>query len=112
MIDYGGGSSFAVKMDGPFGNAGQGVKLTSFTAPAENWKGAVSPYFQEVSVEGISRSCKVDLQLPPEQLHSLLDRVLAFVAANEEGTVTLWAIGDRPGEDLTFQATLTEVSEC
>ena len=34
---------------------------------------------------------------------------MAFTAENDGGTVTLWAIGDKPSEDLTFQATLTEV---
>ena len=55
-IDYGGGGNFTVTMEGPFGSAGSGVKVVSFTAPAEGWKGAVSPYTQVVEVPGISVS--------------------------------------------------------
>lgn len=109
-IDYGGGGNFTVTMEGPFGSAGSGVKVVSFTAPAEGWKGAVSPYTQVVEVPGISVSSKVDLQLPPGELEKLGGRCLAFTAENEEGVVTVCALGDRPEEDLTFQATVTEVT--
>jgi len=108
-IDYGGGMDLTVTLEGPFGNAGSSVKLTSFTAGGENWKGAVSPWSQVVQVEGISVSSKVDLQLAPGELEKLHSGSFAFVAENQAGEVTLWAIGDRPGENLTFQATVTEV---
>lgn len=109
-IDYGGAAAFTVELEGPFGNMGSPVKLTAFTAPASGWKGAVSPYAQPVAVEGISMSSKVDLQLPSGELEKLRRGSYAFTAENDNGLVTLYALGDLPGEDLTFQATVTEVT--
>lgn len=109
-IEYGEGGSFSVTMDGPFGNAGSSsVKLTGFAAPAANWKGGTSPYFQIVEVEGISVNSKLDIQLSVDQLQQLHEKDIAFTTENDGGVVTLWAVGDKPTEDLVFQATLTEV---
>lgn len=108
-LEYGEGGSFAVTMDGPYGNAGSSVKLTGFVAPVANWKGGTSPYFQIVEVEGISVNSKVDIQLSVDQMQQLHEKDIAFTTENDGGTVTLWAIGDRPEADLVFQATLTEV---
>jgi len=47
----------------------------------------------------------VDLQIAMDQIAG----VTAFTAENDGGAVTVYAIGDRPGEDLTLQATITEV---
>ena len=109
-IEYGGGSSFSVELEGPFGAVGSSVKLTAFTAPALNWKGAVSPYTQTVAVEGVSVNSKVDLQLDTQVLHKLSSGSFAFTAENDGGEVTLYALGDKPSEDLIFQATVTEVT--
>jgi hypothetical protein len=109
-LDYGSGGSYSVRMEGPFGGSGSSVKLTSFTAPAANWKGAVSPFSQVVEVSGISIASKVDIQLGAEELNKLHSGSFAFVAENEDGVVTIYAIGDRPAEDLIFQATLMEVT--
>ena len=108
-LEYGEGGSFSVTMDGPFGNAGSSVKLTDFVAPVANWKGGTSPYFQTVDIAGISVNSKVDIQLSADQLQQLHEKDIAFTTENDGGAVTLWAIGDKPEEDLTFQATLTEV---
>ena len=109
-IDYGGGGDLTVTLEGPFGNVGSSVKLAAITAPAADWKGAVSPYSQVVQVAGVSSNSKVDLQLDPGALEALRCREVSFTACNEAGVVTLYAIGHRPEEDLTFQATVTEVT--
>ena len=103
-LNYGEGGTFSARMEGPFGNVGSSVKVTSFTAPASDWKGAISPYSQVVAVDGASTNSKVDLQLGAEDLHKLMSGIFAFVAENDEGVVTLYAIGDRPGEDLRATA--------
>jgi hypothetical protein len=51
----------------------------------------------------------VDIQLTAEQMQQLHGMNIAFTTENDGGTVTLWAIGDKPWEDMTFLATLTEV---
>jgi hypothetical protein len=96
-------------MEGPFGGSGTAVKLTEITLLAANWKGATSPYSQVVDIEDISVSSQVDLQLSVEQLEAFRNMVVAFTVENNGGVVTAYAIGDKPEEDYTFQATVMEV---
>lgn len=112
MPDYGSGGGYTVTMDGPFGTGGGGsTKLVEISAPAENWKGGASPYSQEVSVEGISVNAAVYITLSANQIQNLIQagKEIAFTAENNGGVVTLYAIGDHPGMDCTFQASLVEV---
>ena len=107
-IEYGTGT-LEVTLEGPFGNGANATRIVSFTALATGWKGGESPWFQTVEVPGVSAASKVDIQLRADQLQQLHEKDIAFTTENEGGVVTLWAIGDKPEEDLTFQATLTEV---
>lgn len=108
-LNYGEGGTFTVQMDGPFGSVSTAVKLTSISAPLANWKGAISPFSQVVDVDGISNNSVINLQLPIDQLEALRSKEIAFTTSNDNGIVTLYAIGDKPDTDLVFQATLTEV---
>ena len=108
---YGNSSSITVQMAGPFGNAGgASVKLTEISLPAANWKGAISPYSQVVEVEGVSVNSMVDLQPSIEQLEIFHDKDIAFSTENDGGVVTVYAIGDKPTNDYTIQATIVEVT--
>lgn len=109
-MDYGEGGTFTVSMDGPFGNAGSSVKITEIHAYADSWKGAESPYSQVVEVDGISVNSKVDIQLSVDQMALFRGQDIAFTTENQDGTVTLYAIGDKPLADCVFQATITEVT--
>ena len=98
-------------MAGPFaGGGGAAVKLTEITLPAANWKGAISPYSQVVAVEGVSVNSMVDLQPSVEQLEIFHDKDIAFSTENDGGVVTVYAIGDKPQNDYTIQATIMEVT--
>jgi hypothetical protein len=52
----------------------------------------------------------VDLTPSVEQLTIFHDKDLAFVTENEDGTVTVYAIGQKPENDYTIQATIKEVA--
>lgn len=107
---YGNSNGISVRMEGPFGGGGtSAVKLTKISLPAANWKGAISPYFQTVAVEGVSVNSKVDLQPSVEQLEIFHDKDIAFTTENDGGVVTVYAIGDKPANDYTIQATIEEV---
>lgn len=106
-VVYGQRNSIEVLMAGPFNGGGASAKKTSITLPAADWKGGESPYSQAVAVDGISVNSKVDLQPTVEQIAAL--HSTALMAVNDAGSVTVYAVGDRPGEDMTFQVTLTEV---
>lgn len=113
MIEYGSGGSFTVTMDGPFsGGSGGGTtteKLITIYAPASKWKGGTSPFSQVVEVDSININTKVDIQMSAQQLETLSDQTITFVAENDGGVVTMYAIGDKPNVDCEFQATLSEV---
>lgn len=109
-LDYGTGGNYTVSMAGPFaGNGGSTVKLTEVTLLAANWKGGESPYSQVVAVEGVSVNSMVNLQPSVEQLEIFHDKDIAFTTENDGGVVTVYAIGDKPTNDYTIQATLVEV---
>lgn len=108
-LQYGEGGGITVAMEGPFGGSGTAVKLAQVTLPAADWKGAESPYFQVVTVEGVSVNSMVNLQPSVEQLEIFHDKDIAFSTENEDGVVTVYAIGDKPSNDYTIQATIMEV---
>lgn len=83
--------------------------LTEVTLLASAWEGEKSPYSQVVSIDGITEYSKVDLQPSVEQLTIFHQKDLAFVTENEDGVVTVFAIGDKPSNDYTMQATVSEV---
>lgn len=108
---YGRANSLTVSLAGPFGGgSGTGVKLVNITLYADSWKGATSPYSQVVAVDGVSINSMVNLQPSVEQLEIFHDKDLAFVAENEDGVVTVYAVGDKPANDYTMQATILEVT--
>lgn len=83
--------------------------LTNIFLPASAWTGANSLYSQVVSIPGITEYSKVDLLPSVEQLAIFHEKDVAFVTENEDGVVTVYAIGDKPLLDYTMQAQITEV---
>lgn len=77
---------------------------------ADKWAGAASPYSQVVEVPGATLYSQVDLNPSVEQLTIFHDKDLSFVTENEDGIVTVYAIGQKPTNDYTIQVTIKEVS--
>lgn len=109
-MDFGRANGFMVTMGGPFAGGASGGKLAVIVLPAEGWKGAISPYSQEVEVEGLSVNSRVDLTMEANELSLLCNKGCMLVAENDAGTVNVYAIGEKPTEDITVQAILTEVT--
>ena len=107
--DYGTGGNMTVSLAGPFGGSGSSVKLTEIVLLASDWKGGESPYSQVVAVDGVSINSMVNLHPSVEQLEMWHEKDLAFSTENDEGVVTVFAIGDKPQNDYTIQATVMEV---
>lgn len=79
------------------------------TLSAEGWSGSASPYSQVVDIEGVTENTQVDLTPSVEQLAIFHEKDLAFVTENNDGVVTVYAVGQKPTNSYTIQATLTEV---
>ena len=83
--------------------------LTDVFLPASEWVGSDSLYSQVVTIPGTTEYSKVDLLPSVEQLAIFHNKDVAFVTENEDGVVTVYAIGDKPLLDYTMQAQITEV---
>lgn len=94
-------------------------KPISVTLYADKWEqvididGAdvVDTYSQVVTVENatITPNSKVDLQPNADRLCKLYDWGVALTTENNEGTITVYAVGDKPSESFSMQATVTEI---
>jgi hypothetical protein len=76
---------------------------------ASGWTGDSSPYSQVVEIDGITKNSQVDLTPSIEQLVIFYEKDLGFVTENEDGVVTVYALGQKPENDYTIQVTITEV---
>lgn len=83
--------------------------LNSVELLADKWQGTESPYSQDVIINGVTPNSKVDLQLNTDQLGIFYEKDLSFVAANDNGHITVFCIGQKPMNDYTMQVTVTEV---
>lgn len=85
-------------------------KMTTITLLADAWIGDASPYSQVVSVNGVTENSKVDLQPDAQLITKLTDAEISLTTENDAGVITVWAIGEKPSEDMTVQALITEVT--
>ena len=83
--------------------------VRNVTLLSSDWIGDASPYSQVVEIDGVTNYSKIDLQPDTEQLSIFHEKELTFVAENEDGVVTIYCIGQKPQNDYTIQATMTEV---
>lgn len=86
------------------------VRIAEIELLAAKWVGDASPYSQVVTIPGITIYSQVDLTPSVAQLTIFHNKDLAFVTENEDGVVTVYAIGDKPLNDYTMQVTIKEVS--
>ncbi|MGM9585160.1 MAG: hypothetical protein ACI3V1_06405 [Faecousia sp.] len=111
MVDLGEGGGFVVELNGPFSGVGSTGKIAQITLPFANWKGAKSPYSMTVEMDGLSKRSRIDLFPSIENLENLRIMGSGLCAENDDGTVTLYALGNKPDADITIQVSITEVSE-
>ena len=84
-------------------------KITTITLRADQWVGATSPWSQVVSINGTTANSKVDLLPTAEQVEEMQDNDIAFMAENNDGVVTMYAIYGKPEVDYEMQVLITEV---
>lgn len=86
------------------------VWLTEVSLPASAWEGSDKLWSQVVTIEGATAYSKVDLTPSAEQLTLFHEKDIAFTTENNDGIITVFAIGDKPSNDYTIQAVVTEVN--
>ena len=85
------------------------VPVNSVTLLASAWVGNRSPYSQVVALPGVTTQTKIDLQPSVEQLEIFSTKNVTFTTENNDGVVTVYAVGDKPKNNYTIQITMTEV---
>ena len=89
---------------------GSSSKLSGVTILASEWKDVAESLFARVvNIDGTTEYSKVDLLPSVEQLAIFFNKNVSFVTENEDGVVTVYAIGDKPLNDYTMQVQITEV---
>ncbi len=85
--------------------------IDEVTLLASAWvSGEDKRHSQVVEIEGATNKSQVDLTPSDEQLAIFYTKDIGFVTKNENGKVTVIAIGQKPTNDYTIQVTLTEVN--
>jgi hypothetical protein len=85
-------------------------KISSVTLLASEWQGETSPYYQNVEISGTTENSKINLNPTVEQLNIFYNKDITFVAGNNKGVITVYCIGQKPMNDYTMQASITEVN--
>lgn len=87
-------------------------KKITLTLAAASWTGTASPYTQTVTITGGSAATQVDMQADNAVITQLLnDGTSALYVANNNGTFTAYAVGEKPTANLTVQCTVYNVKE-
>jgi hypothetical protein len=86
------------------------VKTVTINLLASAWvEDSSNQFSQVVVIADITPYSKVDLQPTTEQLLIFYEKDIAFVTENDDGVVTVYCIGQKPINDYSMQATITEV---
>ena len=78
---------------------------------SNQWIGSSSPYYQNITVTGytVSANTKVDLVADQPVIDILLEsRTNEIMVVNNSGTLTAYAIGNKPAESIVVQACIYE----
>lgn len=88
---------------------GSAPKIGYVVLPASAWTGSGNRWSQVVAINSVTKRSQVDLTPSVEQLLIFYEKDLTFVTENNDGVVTVYAIGQKPTNDYTIQVTITEV---
>ena len=86
------------------------ARIGEVTLTTDGWSGTGNLFSQIVTIDGITPNSQVDLTPDAEQLAIFYEKDLTFVTENDNGVVTVYAIGQKPQNDYTIQVTITEVA--
>ena len=85
-------------------------RVATITLSKSAWSGSAEPYSQPVSIATVTTSSKIDLQPSAQQIVNLQNAETSLMIENNSGTVTCYAIGNKPIVDYTMQVLIQEVA--
>jgi hypothetical protein len=93
------------------GTSAPQAKITDIDLLASAWQGDQNLWSQVVKIPDVTPNSKIDLLLNVEQLEIFWNKNIGFVTENINGVITIYAIGQKPTNDYTFQVSITEVNK-
>ena len=86
-------------------------RTTYVTLRADAWvKESERKYSQVVEVDGVTENSELTIKISAEQLEAFHPKDLSFVACNEDGEVTFYAVGwSPPKNDYVVEIKVAEV---
>ena len=93
------------------GTSGAAARIRYITLLASAWVKCEEDdkYSQVVNVEGVTANDQVNINIDGNQALIFREKDVGFYTENENGVVTVFAIGQKPENDYTFQVTIVEV---
>jgi len=85
-------------------------KIRSISLPVASWVEENGTWLQVVKIDGVTSNSKIDLQPNKELLAYLIDEEISLVAENNQGIVSIYALGYQPDRDIEIQVTIVETS--
>ena len=85
------------------------LKSTTITLYENKWVEDGLKYSQAVSINGTTANSKIDLQPSPDQLADFVAGGVSLTTVNDNGVITVYAIGATPEGDCSMQVLITEV---
>ena len=93
------------------GGGGSTSLVSSVELLASKWEGEGHIFHQTVEISGAGINSKIDLTPDVQQLSELLTAEISLTTVNNDGIVTVYAIGAAPTSDYTMQVIVSEVIE-
>lgn len=84
------------------------TKIINITIPAASWVGT-GPYSQILDIKSATASTKLDIQADADTMATILSRGYCMSIKNDNGEITIHAIGTKPTVDLNVQLLAIEV---
>lgn len=82
--------------------------ISGVVIPAASWVGT-GPYSQTLTIDSATASTKFDIQADIDTMSTILNNGYCMSIKNDNGLITIYAIGAKPSVDLNVQFLLTEV---
>lgn len=88
------------------------TRITDVELLASAWEDTELPYLyaQVINIPGTTEFSQVNLNPSVEQMSIFYEKNLSFITENEDGVVTVYAIGQKPMNDYVIQTAIREVS--
>lgn len=86
------------------------IKTATVTLPVASWTGSASPYSQTVEISDVTANSRIDINPNATVMNGAMEGGYGLVFGNDAGTITAYAVGDKPTAAITVQVSITEVT--